>query len=140
MRSHRFTLRSGNKAVVFSIDVLIGIMILVISMAFIRSSYMGKEAGSLHELNTARLGSDSVAVFDKMLYFEEDDDFLEQKISEILPRHDIRIDIICSSGRNSTLGGIIPEDKKLYAGKRFIVDGKESVQDICMVRYWIWLR
>jgi len=134
-------LHSGNKAFIFSIDVMIAVSVVAIIM-IISAFYLVKAGDeSISKLQTIRIGSDILALMDNdgtldTLSVEE----TGTELNSLLPiNYHMRIRIRCNGQESVTVEttGAIPNDRFIGSGKRVFVS---ETGNYCLADFNIWLK
>ena len=131
----------GNKkGFVFALDIVFAIAVFIILLLAVRYYVAGFHKDSLPDIQTARTGSDILAVLDnKGTLNERSTNEIETKMGDLLPpNYEMRITI---NGENCNVeaGSAIPDDRFVASGKRFLVSKSATTPYYCTARYWIWL-
>lgn len=141
MKKQFWNLQFGNKAFIFSLDIIIAIVV-VTSILLVSTFYITKAGSeSVSKLETIRIGSDVLASLDydntlAALSVEK----IEVGLNRILPiNYHMRIKVNCM-GQDPIIVETIntfPDDRFIGAGKRFFVT---NTSKYCAADYNIWLK
>lgn len=141
MKKQWLNLHFGDKAFVFSLDMVIAV-IIVTSLLIVSTFYISKAGGeSVSKLQTIRIGADVLALLDNdgtldTLSVEK----MRIELNRILPiNYHMRIEASCEGQ-----GPIIVETTDVYPEDRFIGSGKRvfisNSGKYCIATYSIWLK
>ena len=141
MKKQLLNLRFGNKAYIFSLDVIIAV-IIVMAVLIVSTFYITKAGGeSVSKLQTVRVGSDILALFDHDGTFDNlSVDKIEVELNRVLPiNYHMRIKLNCI-GKDPLVvetTDIFPKDRFIGSGKRVFVTNSS---DYCIADINIWLK
>ena len=141
MKRQLWNLRFGNKAFIFSLDVVIAIFV-VMSLLVVSTFYVTKAGGeSVSKLQTIRLGYDMLALLD----YDNSLDTLsagviETELNRILPiNYHIKIRANCKDRDD-----VVVETTDAFPNNRFIGSGRRvfisNAGDYCIADFNIWLK
>ena len=140
MKKRLWSLSSGNKGFVFSFDIMMAVLIVMLILAAATFYATKATEDSLSNLQMTRTGSDILAVMDydgvlKTLSTSS----IEESLNELLPtNYNMRIEI-----KGKTFGPVIVETTSETPQDRFVGSGKRMFNvnaDFYIARYWIWLK
>lgn len=130
----------GNKAFIFSLDVIIGIMI--VSSIFVASTFYIIKAGdeSISKLQTIRTGYDVLALLDYQGTLDSlSVETIEIELNQLITiNHHMRTKIKCV-GQNPIVvetTNMFPKDQFIGTGKRIFVTNN----NYCIADFSIWLK
>ena len=141
MKKQSWNLHFGNKAFIFSLDIIIAI-IVVMSLLMVSTFYVTKAGGeSVSKLETIRIGSDVLALLDYNGTLNSlSVGNIEVELNRILPiNYHMRIAANCE-GEGSIVVETIdtsPTDRFIGGGKRVFVT---NTGKYCIASYSIWLK
>lgn len=141
MKKQLWNLRFGNKAFIFSLDIIMAIVV-VMSLLMVATFYVTKAGGeSVSKLQTIRIGADVLALLDyggtlNTLSVGN----IEVELNRILPiNYHMRITANCK-GQDPLIVETIdisPDNRFIGAGKRVFATNSS---EYCIARYSIWLK
>lgn len=141
MKNKFLKLQFGNKAIIFTIDVLVG-LIIAISFLTVSYLYLTKSTNDLPNLSVLRTGDDIFSVMDYDNDLQTlDSSHIQDTTYDLLPDHyDIYVNITSSDGKIINFGGNIPDDRFVASGKRYSVKINQNTTTYLTSRYWMWLK
>ena len=141
MKNKFLKLPFGNKSIIFTIDVLVGV-IIALSFLTVSYLYLTKSVNDLPNLSVLRTGDDIFAVMDYSKDLQTlDSNYLQDTTYDLLPDHyDIYVNITTSAGENINFGSNIPDDRFVASGKRYSVKVNQNTTTYLTSRYWVWLK
>ena len=146
----------GNKGVIFTLDVTIAIIIIVIALATTTFYVTRLNQQTISDLNTLRFGSDVLTIMDHqgLGYGITSTAGLLNMLRRSGSQYSIRIEIKCDSGFTQIIQGEslaighadlvsippgkIPESGFVGSGKRIFIVSDVAPMDLCTARYWVW--
>ncbi len=138
MKQPQHKLQYGNRAVIFTLDMLVALT--VFSIAFAVSLYYVSQTSEdkLTRAEMSSIASDILAVMDNNKTLQTlDSQMIQTQLEQLLPiAFQMRILIKTENNVTIDVGGIAPEGRFIATGKRHIV----TDTDYGEVRYWIWAR
>ena len=141
MKNKFLKLPFGNKAIIFTIDVLVGV-IIALSFLTVSYLYLTKSVNDLPNLSVLRTGDDIFAVMDYSKDLQTlDSNYLQDTTYDLLPDHyDIYVNITTNAGQSISFGNSIPDDRFVASGKRYSVKTDQNTTTYLTSRYWVWLK
>ena len=141
MKKQSWNLRFGNKAFIFSLDIIVAITI-VMSLLVVSVFYVSKAGSdSVSKLQTVRIGADVLALLDYNGTLDTlSSDQMDVGLNSILPiNYHMRISANCM-GQSP----IVAETTDDYPTNRFVGAGKRVFvtpsNQYCIANYEIWLK
>ena len=141
MKNKFLKLPFGNKSIIFTIDVLVGV-IIALSFLTVSYLYLTKSVNDLPNLSVLRTGDDIFAVMDYSKDLQTlDSNYLQDTTYDLLPDHyDIYVNITTNAGQRISFGNSIPDDRFVASGKRYSVKTDQNTTTYLTSRYWVWLK
>ncbi|MBI2672270.1 hypothetical protein HYX16_05025 [Candidatus Woesearchaeota archaeon] len=139
IRKLHLNLPYWNKGIVFTIDVVLGFTILLITLSLANYYVNRINVDAFSELQIRRTGSDIIALLDYFNYLNPPGtQNINQKLSEILPSYyNINLEGIGSNNCVFSAGSPVPSNLTILSGSRFFVI-TTNPPDYCLIRYKIW--
>lgn len=142
MKPDGFNLPCGNKGIIFSLDLMVGITIAFIVVAITLFFVSQGSSITLAEHQLIRFGSDIVTVMDQQEIFDTlDQEIIETEMKNLLPgNYDMLIRLQGNFSRaNGTIeiGGEIPESRLTITGRKAALTGNGTYFKIT---YFVWAR
>lgn len=141
MKKQLLNLRFGNRAFIFSLDIVIAIAV-VMSLLMASTFYVSKAGGeSVAKLQTIRIGADVLAILDYNGTLNTLDlPKMEVELNNMLPiNYHMRIRSSCKGQ-----GPLVVETTDDYPTDRFVGSGKRvfvtNSSQYCIATYSIWLK
>ncbi len=136
MKKLSWSLRFGNKALIFTIDA-VAASIIVITILIVCYVYLFRTSSEIPNLSLLRTGDDIITVLEydgtiKTL----NENTISSELNKILPvQYDMQIKIF---PENITIGNQIPDDRFVASGRRFFVITNETTSSNHYTQFWIW--
>jgi len=130
----------GNKAVIFSVDAVAAIAITAILLSIAYSNL--RTESTLPYASMARFGADSVNVLDIDGTLDTlNAGLIEGRLDSIMPpNYDIKFRIDCKTGLIIDTNKTLPSHENIGSGEIYFVSSSDEIDNICKMRYWIWLK
>ena len=141
MKNKFLKLPFGNKSIIFTIDVLVGV-IIALSFLTVSYLYLTKSVNDLPNLSVLRTGDDIFAVMDYSKDLQTlDSNYLQDTTYDLLPDHyDIYVNITTNARQSISSGNSIPDDRFVASGKSYSVKTDQNTTTYLTSRYWVWLK
>ena len=133
-KNHSWNSHSGNKGFIFTLDALIALFIIAITITVSGTFLLKNLNQNINSLQIEKIGADAIAVLDYNNDFNGlNKKTIESKINNIMPNnYDLSFKMEC---QNITVLSGNPPIRAIHSGERIIVTNK---LDYCYMRYWIW--
>lgn len=132
---------SGNKGVIFTLDMAFAVIIAVIILSFSTYYIIKSDEGILNKGQINRVGSDITALLDHLGILDStNQDIIRLGIqNNKISFYHYRLKIECDSGPNLESGENLPSNGFIGSGQRVFVRNRITTIDNCIAKYWVWV-
>lgn len=130
------------KGFVFSLDVAIGVLVVVLLMSAAHRHMTNAEANRISNIQMISVGSDIAAMLDYNEALQTlKESTIESEMNDLMPQnYDMLLKIVVDDGTILYIGDSIPGEQFVSTGKRFFTINGGSSTKYAYVVYWVWTR